>query len=400
MQAPDAPKVVIDSNANLADSLNPVMSPHVTPELIAERIGSHDYPFIGKMVMSPVPDIVLDQLETDKPYPLRMAWLGHSNFLSPTCSAQPKRYHDALKKTMEFAACTDIFMNPTAMAIADVFLPVSSFAEHDDMVQPHYGMNLSFVGASNKAITVGEAKSDMEIMLELRRLLWPDDETFTKKQFLDTKAAKYGMSWDGMQEAVTWQPPSGQWYKKYETGLIRMDKQPGFETASGRVELYCNAFVEHGEDPLPYYEEPRWNPQSRPEYAREYPLIMTTGARTYTSFHSEHRQIPSLRAITPDPTIEIHPDTAAELGIAEGDWCLVENMFGSSEARAIVTPITLPQVVSCTHGWWFPEDDPEEPSLFGVWKSNVNSLIPHKEVGKLGFGAPYKSMMVKVRKLV
>jgi anaerobic selenocysteine-containing dehydrogenase len=266
------------------------------------------------------------------------------------------------------------------------------------MVYPFYGMNLSFVGASNKAITVGEAKSDMEIMLSLRRLLWPEDDTFSDEEFLNVKAERYNMSWKELQEMVVWQPPLGQIYKKHEKGLIRTDRQPGFETPSGRIELKSNVFPMLGEDPLPYYEPPRWNPQSKPEYAKEYPLIMITGTRTYTSFHSEQRQVPSLRAITPDPTIEIHPDTAAGLGVADGDWCVIENMFGSSRARAIVTPIILPQLVSCTHGWWFPEEDPEEPSLYGVWKSNVNSLIPHKEVGKLGFGAPYKSMMVKVSK--
>ena len=48
---------------------------------------------------------------------------------------------------------------------------------------------------------------------------------------------------------------------------------------------------------------------------------------------------------------------------------------------------------------WFPEEDGEEPHLFGVWRCNINELIPHKFVGKLGFGAPFKCVICKVEKL-
>ena len=47
---------------------------------------------------------------------------------------------------------------------------------------------------------------------------------------------------------------------------------------------------------------------------------MMTGRRVGVMFHSEHRQIPWLREINPDPTIEIHPDTAKKYGIEDGNW--------------------------------------------------------------------------------
>ena len=34
-----------------------------------------------------------------------------------------------------------------------------------------------------------------------------------------------------------------------------------------------------------------------------------------------------------------------------------------------------PRVVHAEHSWWFPEEAAEEPSLHGVWKSNINVLI-------------------------
>ena len=134
------------------------------------------------------------------------------------------------------------------------------------------------------------------------------------------------------------------------------------------------------------------------EYKELYPYILTTGARKYTSFHSEHRQIDSLRRIDPDPMMEVHPETAKKHGIKDGDWVIIENFLGSARFKARVTPIVKPEVIHAEHGWWFPEEDGEEPNLYGVWKSNINNLIPHKDVGVMGFGAPFKCMICNIRK--
>lgn len=56
--------------------------------------------------------------------------------------------------------------------------------------------------------------------------------------------------------------------------------------------------------------------------AQEYPLIITTGRRIPVYFHSEHRQLPWCREQWPVPRVEIHPKTAAEYGIEQGDWGL------------------------------------------------------------------------------
>ena len=67
-------------------------------------------------------------------------------------------------------------------------------------------------------------------------------------------------------------------------------------------------------------------------------------------------------------------------------------MFGEARFKAEVTPIIKPGILNCAHGWWFPEQDGEEPNLFGVWKSNFNSLVPHFNVGKLGLALPTRAL--------
>ena len=77
----------------------------------------------------------------------------------------------------------------------------------------------------------------------------------------------------------------------------------------------------------------------------------------------------------------------------------IENWLGRCRFRAKVTLVVPSWMVMAAHGWWFPEEPPEEPSLFGVWKSNINQLIPMGTQGKDGLGAPIKHMLCKVYKV-
>ena len=126
-----------------------------------------------------------------------------------------------------------------------------------------------------------------------------------------------------------------------------------------------------GYDPLPYAEEPPESPVSTPDLAAEYPLILTTGGRSQYFFCSEHRQISSLRKHHRDPLVEIHPQTANDLKIQNGDWVWIETLRGKIQQRARLTEGIDPRVVNAECAWWFPEEAGPE---HGVWKANVNVL--------------------------
>ena len=128
----------------------------------------------------------------------------------------------------------------------------------------------------------------------------------------------------------------------------------------------------------------------------ELPFYMINGARSYEFFHSEHRQLETMREFHPWPLVTMHPDTAAEYGIQEGDWVWIENQMGKMRQRARLNSSLDPRVISTEHGWWFPEQEPAEPSLFGVFDCNPNNLIPMCENGTNGYGAPVKCGMAKV----
>ncbi|NTU89690.1 MAG: hypothetical protein HGA54_07275, partial [Actinobacteria bacterium] len=248
----------------------------------------------------------------------------------------------------------------------------------------------------------GETKSDLEILFELHKRIYPNStrpEWQSEEAFLSNELAKVGGA------ELTWEKaksnPIGQLeleYRKYEKGLLRPDGQPGFNTPTGRIELYGTILQNLGDDPLPYYMEPKFSGVSRPDLAEEFPLTLTTGARRYTSFHSENRHIKTLREIHPYGSVQINPVTAERYGIANGTWVWVENPWGRVKSYAEITPIIKESVISMDHGWWYPERDADK--LFDVWDYSVNSLIPHEENGPLGFGTHYKSLPATIYPVV
>jgi anaerobic selenocysteine-containing dehydrogenase len=125
----------------------------------------------------------------------------------------------------------------------------------------------------------------------------------------------------------------------------------GFATPSRRVELYSQTFLEHGYAPLPEFVEPLVGPESRPDLAARFPLVLTS-AKASLFCQTQHRLLPSLRRRVADPEVDLHPTAARERGIAGGDWVSIETPDGSVRARARLNESLDPRVVVGEHGWW------------------------------------------------
>ena len=266
----------------------------------------------------------------------------------------------ALRDHLEFTVVSEFFMTPTA-ALADIVLPSATWLETDDVVNLH---KIWCVLARKKVAQIGEVRDDREVILQLAKRLgleaafpWKDHRAYLEWLLRDS-----GMTFDEFSERGILQGEMR--YYKY--------KENGFETPSGKFEFYSSISEALGLSPLPQYREPALSPISSPEAAEQYPLILTTGARSKVFFVSEGRQIDSLRKANPDPVVEIHPTTAQSLGVAEGDWVWIETMENRVKMRARLFDGIAPDVVSAQHAWWFPEEGPPE---YGWKKSNVNLLF-------------------------
>jgi anaerobic selenocysteine-containing dehydrogenase len=219
-----------------------------------------------------------------------------------------------------------------------------------------FGIAGALVSSINKAVQTGEVKSEWEIIFDLGKRIRPENWPWNSVEEMFTEwllKPSLGITFEDYRKNGWVYIPYD--YYKYAAGTLRPDGLPGFMTPSGKVELSSSIFEVYGEDPLPYYEEPPFSPVSTPELMEKYPLILTSGARSFAYFHSEGRQIGVLRETHPEPLVEINPQTAAKLGIKDGEWVTIENMYGKCRQKAKVTGGIHPQVVHCQHGWWFPE---------------------------------------------
>lgn len=343
-------------------------------------------------------DMELEALETGKPYPVKMEWLQTNNPIV-NMGAEPQRILPALQGT-DFNVVVDLFMTPTVMACADIFLPACTFTERPGITghQPYQ------LGAIAQAIEpLGEAKSDQRIIYEVG-MRFHGKENFpfkSEEEFYDFCLQSSPFKYENIKER-TWAYPEFEYYR-YKSGKLRPDGKPGFNTDTGRYNFYSIAMQNMGYEPLASFEEPPESPVSTPELAKKYPLVLTTGARRWNVFHSEHRQSPTLRAVYDSPHITINPIDAAKYGIKEGDWVKIENQFGSCRELATIDPRIKQGVVSADHGWWFPErkehaeDDGTRGGLFGVMEVNINQLLPMRP-GKTGLGNSYKSQLCKISK--
>jgi anaerobic selenocysteine-containing dehydrogenase len=365
----------------------------LSPEMMKKRIGADRYGPLRDFRPRAHTDLTLEQIFTEKPYPIKGMWIQGANILAGN-GMDPRRWYEAMKK-MEFIVVVDLFMNPTSM-LADLVLPAATFLEKDSLHTMWVPLN-----AIQRVITVDECKSDTEIDFELakrfnRQLPWKNVE-----EMLDDILKPSGMTFAQLKKIGWKMPPKGhpsRPYLRYEKGMLRSDGRKGFNTLTGRIEIFSTRFRSWGIDPLPFYEEPPFSPIRTPEIYKDYPLIMMTGRRSSVYFLSEHRMIPWLREIEPDPTVEIHPDAAGAKGIKDGDTVWIENWLGRCKRKAKLTPIIHPKTIMVPHGWWFPEKEGSDPSLFGVWDVNVNQLIPMGYNGAAGYGSPIKSMLCRVYK--
>lgn len=369
----------------------------------SERLGD-EYIAAQRLGLEPQasPDYLLKALETGEPYPVKFIFEQSSNFIA-NMGADPKRLLEAVR-TVDFFVTTDYQMTPTAMACADLFLPVAMSCERAG-VRSWYNPTRAI-----SPVVKTNARSDEQILLDIGHRLNPEKTPWeTPVEFWEEVMKNIGnkadqnyfppdFSFSKLQEQVyVWEPFS---YKKYEKGLLRADGKPGFATPTGRFEFYSLTLEKIGADPLPYYKEPEESPVSNPEYAKEYPLYLTTGRRSWEFFHSEHRHLKSMREFHKWPRVEMTQETADKYGIKEGDWVLIENHQGSCREVCVINPSMFPNTICAEHGWWFPErrDEIDEENPYGVFDVNVNQLIPMMKTGETGYCAPYDTQMCRISK--
>ena len=313
---------------------------------------------------------VLDAVLTGEPYPVRGMYVSGVNIAV--------MYPDT-RRTLEALASLDLLvvaahtMTPTA-AVADLVLPKTTTLEEEEIDLDQAVPCVTYTAPASRRR--GEARCDMEIaaglMARLRArgalaadlLPWADQADFNRFLVGGSGVDVAALKRDG--------------YAAFPHGLGDFARQ-AFSTPSGKVELFANAMAAVGLDPLPDHVPPLYDrsgeqPGNRP--AAAFPLVLQTGQREKTYHHSRFREQGWARKVSPEPTLCLHPATAARLGVADGDWVAVETEAGAGPCRlrAEITDRTAPDVVTTGIGWWRPE---AAGPTYDALDINVNAALSY-----------------------
>ena len=310
--------------------------------------------------------LVYRTILSEKPYPITSMIASASNPL--VSHANTNLVYNALKKLKLFVVL-DLIMNPSAQ-LADYVLPAASWLERPQLWS-YLGFQDALVG-STAAVPSKTSNYDRRTEFDFWRGLgirlgqevhWPWKNL---EEAYASRMSKMDISFDELCSKgwVRNIPPR---YRKYEKG--------GFNTSTGKVELYSTIFEKLGYDPLPYYKDSSTISIKNDTCNKHYPLKLINGARVKEYMQSVWREVQPIREKHPNPRLQMHPETAKPLGINDGDWVWIENALGRVRQQCMHFEGIEPGIVHTDGQWWYPELPGEEPFLYGLWTSNVNVII-------------------------
>jgi anaerobic selenocysteine-containing dehydrogenase len=366
---------------------SPIRRNRIEPPKGKSAVGSSRHPLYCDLNRSghflELPKAILK----DDPYPIRgLIVLGGSII---TAFPDP----DLWRRSFEALDCLvviDRFLTNEAF-YADVVLPATTMFEITSYKR--YPGHLSF---REKVVPpVGEARNDYLILAELAKALgYGDRYPQSEEAMLQFAFGKSPVSLEQLRSAPEGVslPSPPMVYEKYKKGLLRKDKNPGFETPSGKFEISSTLLSQYGHDPLPVYQEPIEGPIGSPELAKEFPLVLTTGTRIQSAFRSQHLNIPGLLQLQDKPNILIHPRDAGPRGIQDGDRVWVKTKRGKVPFYAKVTERITKGVIEANMGG----GGPLQPQ---AWKeANVNELTDPENRDPISGFPVFKALLCEVEK--
>ena len=331
---------------------------------------------------------LVDAVLNGDPYQIRGLIVHGASLL--TSWPQTPIWRETLSK-LDFLVCIDRQLTADS-AYADVVLPATTMFEIDSYMV--YG---PIFRLREKVIEpVGEARSDYLIMAELaRRLGYGHLYSQTEEEMTRFALEGSGYTLEDVKAAGGWvkNPTPMMEYKKWQKGGLREDGKPGFDTPSGKFEIWSTTLEEYGYEPLPKYTEPKEGPQSSPDVAENSPLVFNSGARPHTDFRSQHHGIKGLLKDNPEPTMELNFEDAEARDIQSGDLVEVRTLRGAVSFRARVTNDIVLGAIECNMGGGTPVG----PKPWQEW--NVNELTDINNYDEISGFPVYKALLCDVVKI-
>lgn len=281
-----------------------------------------------------------DYILEEKPYPIKAVFaMGLNHRMWP----QPEHLQRALEK-LDFYVNVELFMSESSNA-ADLVLPACTSYEREEV---HVGKGGRFY-LSNRAIEpVGEAKNDIEIIIDLLKKMGLKDEALENGYDV---YMQYILEPSGLTLEELKNHPQGMQGKNLFSPAVKTYESAPLHTPSGKVELKSLVLERyrgsHGYEGLPVYHDYRTETKID---RNQYPLILSTGNRKPQFFHARVYRMAWLSNIEKATLVEIHPEDGEKYHIKDGATVKVVSPSGEMVGIAAYTIAGKPGVVNIYHG--------------------------------------------------
>lgn len=281
----------------------------------------------------------------------------------------------------EFVVTQDVFHDTETNAYADIVLPAALWTETEGVLI-NSERNLTL--ARPAVDPPGEAMADWRIIAAVAREMGYEqgfsydsaEDVFEEiKRAWNPKTGwdLRGVTYERLRETpVQWPAASGDGPDRNPVRYVGEDGTLTFPTASGRAAFFARPHVPAAEMP-----------------DDDYPFVLNTG-RLQHQWHTltKTAKVPKLNKLNPGPFVELHPQDADRLDIAEGDSVEVASRRGRAVLPAVVTDRVRPGSCFAPFHW---------NDLFGEYLS-VNA-VTSDAVDPLSFQPELKVCAVSLTKV-
>ena len=281
----------------------------------------------------------------------------------------------------ELVVTQDVFAETETNAYADIILPGALWTETEGVL---VNSERTLTLAQPATDPPGEALADWKIIAAVARVMGyhkgfsyrSAEEIFEEIKRAANPLTGWdlrGVSYQRLRAApVQWPAPTAAGPDRNPIRYVGPDGSLTFPTASGRA-------VFHARPHLPAAEMPD----------DDYPFLLNTG-RLQHQWHTltKTAKVPKLNKLNPGPFVEVHPQDAAGLGLADGDLVEVASRRGRAVLPAVVTDRVQPGCCFAPFHW---------NDLFGEYLS-VNA-VTSDAVDPLSFQPELKVCAVTLAKV-
>ncbi|MER6083359.1 bifunctional nitrate reductase/sulfite reductase flavoprotein subunit alpha [Streptomyces sp. NPDC001833] len=309
---------------------------------------------------------------------IKACWIICTN---PVASVANRRTVIEGLEAAEFVVTQDVFTDTETNAYADVVLPAALWTETEGVLI-NSERNLTL--ARPAADPPGEATADWRLIAGVARAMGYEDgfsydsaeEIFEEIKRFHNPQTGYdlrGVTYDRLRTApVQWPAATADGPDRNPVRYVDADGSLTFATASGRAVFHARPHVDPAEMP-----------------DDDYPFVLNTG-RLQHQWHTltKTAKVAKLNKLDPGPFVEVHPEDAAALGLADGDSVEVASRRGRAVLPAVVTDRVLPGSCFAPFHW---------NDLFGEYLS-VNA-VTSDAVDPLSFQPELKVCAVSLTKV-